>query len=238
MAKPHIDVISGILGEMYPHLITQTEMFRPGRLEPICINAALVSAQNRNRLYWTNIRGIIQPKDKGIMLKDIIETGITEKNKSYAIDAGYSKGITPEYYQRKKRRQLIKTIKINKFKYDIDNRVYDVGGKSPCQRSQGQVSKIIVHNLQPRTGKGPGGKGPLQKEGIKSYCVDTANSQAIEGPEISWRKLSVKEVERLFTLPDNYTEGVSNTQRYKMLGNGWVIDVISHIFSFIPKESL
>jgi DNA (cytosine-5)-methyltransferase 3A len=281
MAKQHIDVISGILGEMYPHLITQTEMFRPGRLEPICINAALVLAQNRNRLFWTNIKGITQPKDKGIMLKDIIETGITEKDKSYCVDANYFKGGSEKNYKEKKRRQLINTqsekrlmvcenksqtilstiykenvksmikrgkmglvvsekakIKLANMNLNLDKAscittAIGRGGSSNEFLENVKKKLIIVHNLQPRTGKGPGGKGPLQKEGIKSYCVDTANSQAIEGPEITWRKLTVKEVERLFTLPDGYTEGVSNTQRYKMLGNGWVVDVISHIFSFI-----
>jgi site-specific DNA-cytosine methylase len=227
MAKPHIDVISGILGEMYPHLITQTEMFRPGRLEPICINAALVSAQNRNRLYWTNIHGITQPKDKGIMLKDVIETDETDREKSLCIDANYWKGSSGEHYLKKAVRQQ---IIVSEKSQTILSTIYKENVKSMIKRGK---MGLVVHNLQPRTGKGPGGKGPLQKEGVKSYCCDTANSQAIEGPEISWRKLSVIEVERLFTLPDNYTEGVSQTQRYKMLGNGWVIDVISHIFSFI-----
>lgn len=48
--------------------------------------------------------------------------------------------------------------------------------------------------------------------------------------EINYRKLTVVECERLQTLPDGYTEGVSNTQRYKMIGNGWTIEVIAHIF--------
>lgn len=51
------------------------------------------------------------------------------------------------------------------------------------------------------------------------------------------RKLTPVEAERLQTLPDNYTEGVSNTQRYKQIGNGWTVDVIAHILSFIPKEN-
>ena len=50
------------------------------------------------------------------------------------------------------------------------------------------------------------------------------------------RKLIPLECERLQTLPDNYTEGISDTQRYKTLGNGWTVDVIAHIFSFIPQE--
>lgn len=79
MKKEHNDVISGILGEIYPECVHQTELFRTGRLEPIEINSALVSAQNRRRLYWTNIPGITQPEDKGILLKDIIENEVDDK---------------------------------------------------------------------------------------------------------------------------------------------------------------
>jgi site-specific DNA-cytosine methylase len=249
MKKEYNDVISGLLGELYPECVTNGELFRTGRLEPIQINSALVSAQNRKRLYWTNIEGVEQPEDKGILLKDIIENAENDK-------------------------------------------------------------EIITHNLQPRNGKGQGGKGHLQKSDGKSYCSDTGNAQAIEircgairgrNPEnpksrksglpteqmleirqdektncltsvqkdnviihtnmsgnktvhtdkscalranasanyqqvtnnITWRKLTPIECERLQTVPNNYTNHVSNSQRYKMLGNGWTVDVIAHIFSYI-----
>ena len=60
--------------------------------EPVLINSSRVSAQQRKRLYWTNINGITQPKDKGILLKDILETGLAAREKSYCIDASYNKG--------------------------------------------------------------------------------------------------------------------------------------------------
>ena len=88
MKKEYNDVISGILGELYPECVVQGELFRTGRLEPVQINSALVSAQNRNRLYWTNIQGIEQPEDKGILLKDIIENGEVDRNKSCCLLAG------------------------------------------------------------------------------------------------------------------------------------------------------
>ena len=75
MKKEYQQVISSILG-----------------VEPIEINSNLVSAQNRKRLYWTNIRGITQPEDKGIYLKDILEHGVVDRDKSYYIDANYFKG--------------------------------------------------------------------------------------------------------------------------------------------------
>ena len=101
MKKEYNDVISGILGEIYPECVHQTELFRTGRLEPIEINSALVSAQNRRRLYWTNIQGITQPKDKGILLRDIIENGEVDRNKSCCLLAGYEGKFTPDRYLEK-----------------------------------------------------------------------------------------------------------------------------------------
>ena len=92
--------------------------------------------------------------------------------------------------------------------------------------------KIITHELKPRNGKGIGGKGHLCKTDQKSYCVDTGNGQAIEYSS-KIRRLTPIECERLQTVPDNYTNHVSDSQRYKMLGNGWTIDVIAHILNYI-----
>ena len=75
MSQESNDVISCILGELYPDCVNQKQFFKTGRLEPIQINSALVSAQNRERLYWTNIDGIEQPKDRGIMLEDVLDCG-------------------------------------------------------------------------------------------------------------------------------------------------------------------
>lgn len=92
MKKEYRDIISEYLG-----------------VQPILINSALVSAQNRNRLYWTNIPNLTQPEDCGIMLKDIVIDGEVDRDKSYCIDANYGKGISIEYYLRKKRRQIVFT---------------------------------------------------------------------------------------------------------------------------------
>jgi site-specific DNA-cytosine methylase len=126
------------------------------KIEPIMVNASLVSAQNRKRLFWTNIQNIIQPIDKGIILKDILEHGQVDRLKSYCIDASYYKGGNLNTYIKKSRRQIV---------YDNN----------------------------------------------------------------SIRKLTPIECERLQSLPDNYTYGVSNTQRYKMLGNAFNCEVIKHI---------
>ena len=168
-------------------------------VEPIMINSALVSAQNRVRLYWTNIPNITQPKDKGIVLKDILELNtVTEKDKSYCIDANYFKGTNLEQYIKKRRRQLV-------FNYSSSGR----GNKKVEDRFYESLNKK-AHSLTAM------GYTKRSFTGIAS--------------ELYYRKLTPLECERLQTVPDGYTEGVSNTQRYKMLGNGWTVDVIKHIF--------
>ena len=145
MKQEHQDIISEALG-----------------VQPVMINSADFSAQNRKRLYWTNIP--IKPWDaKGIKLADIIEDGVVDRDKSYCLDANYFKGGNLKQYFEKHRRQLV----------------------------------------------------------------------FLEGNADDYRKLTPLECERLQTVPDNYTDGVSNTQRYKMIGNGWTVDVIAHIFGGI-----
>lgn len=148
---------------------------------PILINSSLVSAQTRNRYYWTNIPNITQPQDKGIVLQDVIETEISE-----------------EYYLR-------------------DGRLKWLIGAS----GQKATKKRYV-SIDP----------------IKAGCL-TARSDASWNCNYVTRnnrlsKLTPVEYERLQTVPDNYTSCVKDSERYKMLGNGWTVDVITHIFSFIP----
>lgn len=146
-------------------------------VEPILINSSLVSGQNRERLYWTNISGVSQPEDKGITLSDIIPGG-----KGFGI-RGRKINKTDEKYTP------YETIRKD--------------GKANCLvTSPRNTSKVIFKN----------GKH---------------------------RQLTVSESEILQTVPEGYTnvEGISETQRYKMLGNGWTIDVISHIFTSVKKYS-
>lgn len=76
-------------------------------VEPIFLNSSLLSAQNRQRLYWTNIPNVTIPADKGILLKDILESGFVDREKSYCIDANYFKGGNLNQYFQKSRRQLV-----------------------------------------------------------------------------------------------------------------------------------
>lgn len=189
MKKEYQDIISGLLG-----------------VKPIEINSALISAQNRKRLYWTNIPNIKQPEDKGILLKDILETGIVDRDKSHCLDANYFKVASYEQYKKKSRRQLVGCIQVGTAGikgHDCINRVYSTDGKSPTLTAVcggHQEKKISLDN-------------------------------------ITWRKLTPLECERLQTVPDNYTKHVSKSQRYKMLGNGWTVDVIVHIFKSLSEVS-
>jgi len=167
----------------------------------ININAALVSAQQRKRLFFTNIPNVTQPEDRGIILKDILIDGIETKEKSLCVTATYSRACPRDYFE-KSSRQLIKVGHFNKG--GQGDRVYSVNGKSVTLSALG------------------GGRG------AKTGLYET--TQGI------YRKLHPVEVERLMGLEDGYTEGVSATQRYKMLGNGFHVDVIAHILSFIPKK--
>jgi DNA-cytosine methyltransferase len=155
-------------------------------VEPILINSNLLSAQNRKRLYWTNIPNVTQPDDKGILLRDIIQDVEHKKVDSNRIKQSWD---TKNYFQ------------------------YDLSGKG--HKSQDQRAYFI-----------DGKHGTLPSNGLGSKVKAlTDNGDIIQ--------LNVIECERLQTVPDNYTEGVSNTKRLNMIGNGWTVDVIAHIFKGI-----
>lgn len=230
MKKEYQEIISDLLG-----------------VEPVFINSSLVSAQDRKRLYWTNIAKIEQPEDRKIYLKDIIEDGAVDRNKSYCIDANYFKGGNLKQYFEKKRRQLVFDGLVKVGEADIKGmdcikRVYDPMGKCPTLTTMGgghREPKIITESrvsiVQRPRGKNNGGEKIEKSPAITSSKWEHNNHLALDG--IKWRKLTPLECERLQTLPDNYTECVSNTQRYKAIGNCWTVDIISHIFSFL-KYSL
>lgn len=233
------DAITATLKKIYP------------KTECIMINSALVSAQQRKRYYWTNWH-VEQPQDKGILLKDILESGLPYLGKSQSLTASYDGAVFWNSIQKKQRTMVAEPIpcamrtredELGKFKRfetkddgkansltsvqtdsmvaepvrigELDglgkgqaNRIYSVRGKSVCLNANG------------------GGGGA--KTGL--YKVDLPDGDYIV------RKLTPVECERLQTLPDGWTEGVSNTQRYKAIGNGWTVDVIAHILKQLPTE--
>jgi DNA (cytosine-5)-methyltransferase 3A len=231
-------------------------------VKPIMINSALISAQNRQRLYWTNIglepQGLFgdlestieQPKDKHILLKDILEENV--------IDKYYLSGKMISWLERHSLKRG------NEFKKTDGNRsasCLTVSGLKNVNLS----ADFICHNTMPRSSTtGKGGSGPLSRNYGKTYCLDTGQTNAIEilGGDFRYdegyrwrdggksgtlctnaesfakidskiRRLTPIECERLQTVNDNYTAHVSDSQRYKMLGNGWTVDVIVHILNYI-----
>ena len=159
-------------------------------VNPIEINSNLVSAQNRRRLYWTNIPNVNQPKDKGILIKDILLSEPFQLFQDQRIED--TKVLTKNY---------IKWDISQKGYYSQQDRAYFKDGKMCCVPKSQVKSKVNV----------------VESEGV-------------------YRRLSPIEVERLQTVPDNYTEGVSDTQRYNMIGNGWTVDVIAYIFKNLKEQ--
>jgi site-specific DNA-cytosine methylase len=165
MKKSHMKVINDYLG-----------------LHGVNINSNLVSAQNRNRWYWSNIRtkriglfgdlvtDIPQPKDRGILLRDILEDGKTDREKSFCIDANYFKGGSLKIYLEKSRRQLVLRQSESRLMVKMNNK---------------------------------------------------------------YRMLTPLECAKLQTIPSWYKWNCSETQQYKMLGNGWTNEVIKHILKYI-----
>lgn len=270
---------------------------------PIEINSALLSAQNRVRLYWTNIAAepyglfgdmqcmIPQPKDKGILLRDILQSNVADKyyltdkaidrlNKAQligikakvdpeksgtitiknqsgqlAIDNSTtlivaSRGRNPE--NPKSRESGLKTEQHLETRFDgktncitsvqkdnlvmqlnpstesggvqpyQQNRIYDIDGISPALMAQMSCGTRAIMEKSPCLhGFEHGTNGQLNKQLAKGGLI---------------RRLTEVECERLQTVPDNYTSIVSSTQRYRMLGNGWTVDVIAHIFSFMALQ--
>lgn len=175
------------------------------------INSSLVSAQNRVRYYWTNIKGLTQPTDKGIFLDEILESGEVDRDKSYCLDANYFKGINVKSYLTKSRRQIVWMIP-------------EATKKGFVEVSPGQGIDLTFIRSKTRRGRLMLRKSNCLTATSHKYCVATKD----------WfRVLTPVECERLQTVPDNYTNYVSNRQRYKMLGNGWTIDVICHILKSI-----
>lgn len=183
-------------------------------VEPIMIDSQLLSAQQRKRLYWTNITSIKQPEDKGIMLENVVEPdALVDRDKAHAIIASIGRTTHREYFKKNQGQMVFLEIELSN--------IYG-GFKETKPRVHLKKSVTI------RAGQGGGHIPSLIIEGkAKDFTLDDFKKCI--------RKVSPLECERLQTLPDNYTEGISNTQRYKCIGNGWTVDVIAHILKGLKK---
>ena len=157
-------------------------------VEPIMINSNLVSAQSRKRYYWTNIPNVKMPDDKGILLKDIIQSGQVDRDKALCLARRYAGFTGSQSYL--------------------------------CRRYFGKSFGQAVFE----------GDIPSIKRMWKENPYFESDSRNI-------RQMTLTECERLQTLPDGYTdvEGVSTIMKYESIGNGWTVDVIAHILSFINE---
>lgn len=199
---------------------------------PIEINSALVSAQNRRRYYWTNIGdqkynlfgfptcNIPFPTDKNIFLDDILESGIGLNCKTHAILSSIGRTTKREFFKKNQGELVLDDVL----------RVKEGTKKGYAEINPGECVDLTHINSKKRRGRA------MPK---KCNCLQTHTDyyQYIrkENEKYILRKLSPIECERLQTLPDNYTAGLSNHQRYKCIGNGWTVDVIAHIFSFMGE---
>ena len=225
MKKEFLDLISNAIG-----------------VDPIFINSALVSAQNRQRYYWCNWC-VEQPEDKGIVLADILESEpfkktvmsdkFTNRNKDAGClrddVSGKAKSLSAMEYVKNGRQgdyiaiQRVATASDIKG-HDYNKRIYSTEGKSPS------LTAASGGNLEPKI--------DIRK---KSKCVRSSGRGSYDRHEwdsisnCHYRKLTPRECGRLQTIPEDILDtllraGISNSQLYKMFGNGWTVDVISHIF--------
>ena len=207
-------------------------------VEPVLINSALVSAQNRQRLYWVGKRNpdgtysqvpVEQPEDRGILLRDILEIGIAWREKSYTLDAHY--GGTAGRYNPKKQHSYARHMAAEPVNTTSD-------GKAKCLRAtcyKDGIRNLIGNDVDKRTCVAVSVDGETRtayevrdgriRVGDKDYPIKLRDGCYII------RKLTVAECRRLQTVPDAYAFPVSDTQAYKMLGNGWTVDVIVYLLS-------
>lgn len=271
-------------------------------VKPIMINSALVSAQQRKRCYWTNIPNVSQPADKGILLKDILESGLPWQDKSYCMTASYDGAVLWNTLQRSQRSMIAEPVGVAQRGRYIQSgkRTAKTGGgteqfiearkdgKSNCLTTV-QKDSMVAEPIPFNTYNGEGEKSRtfmagyykygeatiIKNKGFKGGATAIAQPvrigqygsggqgqriYSVRGKSVTLsangggqgaktglykidlpdgdyivRKLTPVEAERLQTLPDNYTEGISNTQRYKCIGNGWTVDVIAHILNGLKE---
>jgi DNA (cytosine-5)-methyltransferase 3A len=225
-------------------------------VQPVLFNSSLVSAQCRKRLFWTNLKFDL-PEDRGILLKDILQPDaeVDERmmvdGKAFTLTATYSKvsasDAQVENSIQRKQRTMVKVGHIGKNDAQA-NRVYNPDGKS-CTLSAnggGLGAKTGLYCIGRDVGRRLNEDGkrdddntnlPYQRrietrmDGKCGTLTSVQKDNLVVGEHI--RKLTPIECERLQSLPDNYTEGIAKTNRYKCLGNAFNVDVVSHILSVL-----
>lgn len=176
-------------------------------VEPILINSALVSAQNRKRLYWTNIPNVQLPRDKGIKLSDILEDiefkhpgAIRGRRLNKATIVGRRLNENGHREDYNKEIPITQCLEVRKTNIDKSNCITTVDKDNVLTPlAPGRYPNVFKDNL------------PFRYYTTTEYC-------------------------RLQTLPDDYVDMIPKSAGRKALGNGWNVDTIAHIFSYLPKE--
>lgn len=203
-------------------------------IKPVVINSALVSAQNRVRLYWTNgkvkIEGLLgdeivdipQPTDRHLYLSNILEDEVDDKYLIRNSDQGWDEnGVTDRWLKKN-------------YKDPRDKAFSIVSSAYKGARANG-MSVVPGTWRTHNDGKGfrptAGGKAPC----IPARARNDGSGQPVAKIGYMLRRLTPTECARLQTIPNWYKWGCSDTQAYKMLGNGWTVEVVKHILSYIIK---
>ena len=176
-------------------------------VEPILINSALVSAQNRKRLYWTNIPNIGQPEDRGILLADILE------------DSDYSEPASIRGQYINKACIIGRRLNAEGVRKDYDKSI------PITQCLEVRASNTTKSNCLTT----------VQKDNVLTY-LPVGRHVDVYGKNLPYRNYTLNELCRLQTVPENYFQDVSESQSRKMLGNGWTVDVIAYIFENIKEN--
>lgn len=254
------------------------------------IDSALVSAQHRQRFYVTNFGDIEQPEDRGILLRDVLESGedLSCREKSYVLTSTYAGAVPCNTLERNQRTMVAEPVCMRYQRSEEAKRVrkqYEAGDvhhgfhelSELHPRTDGKTNTLstvlkdnpicepvcVGYRGRMENGGGQGTKTglyaiPVEFEGaVPIRAVSCADGKVYTVYEVRGglitikgkqypiklfdgyyiiRKLTPTECERLQTMPDGYTAAVSNSQRYKALGNGWTAEVIIHILNHALKD--
>lgn len=224
-------------------------------VKPIMINSSLVSAQNRKRLYWTNIQNVTQPEDKGITWGDVRDRGIntesyyyTEKAMQWLARQSQRKNKPLKVHQDSEKMQMLEASHAKGYssqrffgicdfpsdaqavasmrgRFLIDGKKQD--GK---MKTEGLTTQYVEFRYDGKTNN-------LSTIGKDNIVVPFTLPGRIPVDEFFFRYITPEECERLQCVDTGYTSCVSKTQRFRMLGNGWTIDVIAHIFKNLKNTN-
>lgn len=211
-------------------------------MKPIFIDSELVSSCHRKRNYWTSIQGITMPEQRGLVLRDILETegvGIKRRNdefiqieKGMNLDANYRKGLdahqartgvymTAEQVGRAESHYAGKTFDTGKSrgKMNFPDSINKKGKALICRRIPTNRHTHHIHCVNPRKENG-------------TQTAELGPRTSVQQSDMV-RLLTVTEGCRIMGLPDDYCDGISESAAFHCLGNGWQVDTVAHIMSFI-----